>query len=166
MGDIAMPKGRDPRGSATVPTTLLVAGSITLMESLRLFVTQTKPLAATAIERGAVPTGTSASLVRATASKTLTLSLSWLTTHSLGLPVAGVWETMLVEVLGLLVVAGRYTVCRKLRVRTIKLASVTLSVTLNVPAPTKLWLTVGEVDHAVSPVPSPKFQRYKMLLPP
>ena len=163
---MAIPNGREARGSAIVFTTALVAGSMTLMESLRWFVTQTRPLAATAMERGAVPTATSANLARVTASNALTLSLSWFTTQILGLPLAGVWRTILLEPLGLFAVAGRYTVCRKVRVCTVPLASVTLNVTLNVPGLAKVWLSVDVGDHAVSPVPSPKFHRYTTFVPP
>src|SRR5262245_28651106 len=96
-------------------TTALVAGSMTLMESPRLLVTQIRPLGATAMDRGAVPTAISASLARVTVLKTLTLSLSWLTTHSFGSPLAGFWMTMLLEALGLLTVGTNATVWRKVR---------------------------------------------------
>jgi len=103
----AMPKGCEARGSAMVLTTALVAGSTTLTELPRLLVTQINPFEATAMARGAVPTVISATLVNVMVSKALTLSLSWLTTHSLGFPITGVWTTMLLEALGWFAVVGR-----------------------------------------------------------
>src|SRR5258706_13990157 len=104
---MAMPNGRDARGNAMVFTTALLAGLTTLMESLRLFVTQINPFGATAIERGATPTASSTCLTRVTVSNALTLSLSWLTTHSLGLPLAGFCMTLLLDALGLFAVPCR-----------------------------------------------------------
>ena len=61
--------------------TASVAALITLIDALRLFVTHTEPSGAIANVRGALPTATSASLARVTASNTDTESLSGLTTQ-------------------------------------------------------------------------------------
>jgi len=60
-GDITMPNGCEPRGSASVVTTLRFVGSITLMLAPCLLVTHSRPFGARAIERGAAPTATSPS---------------------------------------------------------------------------------------------------------
>ena len=69
--------------------TVRVAGSMTLIVELRLLLAHTRPFLANAIVRGAIPTGTSPSLAFVAALNTLRLSLSWLTTHSRGVPIAG-----------------------------------------------------------------------------
>src|SRR5204863_351014 len=81
-----------------------------------------------AMARGAVPTATSPSLARVTASNAVTLSLSALTTHRRGLPLAGVSTRTLVEAVGARGVAGRYTACVRLRLCTCWLSSVTITV--------------------------------------
>ena len=65
--------------------TASVAALMTLIVALRLLATQTEPSGAMASVRGAVPTVTSASLARVSASNTLTESLSGFTTHRRGL---------------------------------------------------------------------------------
>ena len=116
-----------------VRVTLSVAGSITLIDAPCLLLTHSRPFAVRAIERGAAPTVISASLARVTVSKALTLSLSWFTTHSRGLPAAGVSTSTLLDALGWFAVAGRYTVCRKLRLSSTPRSSVTINVTTKMP---------------------------------
>ena len=122
-----------PRASAIVRVTARVAGFTMLIVALRLLVTHSIPLAASAMARGAVPTATSPSLARVTASNAVTLSLSALTTHRRGLPLAGVSTRTLVEAVGARGVAGRYTACVKLRLCTCWLSSVTITVTVYSP---------------------------------
>src|SRR5262245_52749138 len=104
-----MPNGCEPRARVRVRVTVRVDGSITLIEAPCLLLTHSAPFGATAIARGATPTATSPSLASVTASNALTLSLSWLTTQSLELPLAGVSTTTLPDAAGLFAVAGRYT---------------------------------------------------------
>src|SRR5215212_9729932 len=95
-----MPKGCEPRGTSNVLVTVRVAGLITLIVELRLLLTHKRPLLAIAIERGAAPTESSASLANVTASKALMLSLSWLTTHIRGAPVDGFSTRTLFDAVG------------------------------------------------------------------
>src|SRR5438105_15931530 len=104
-----MPNGCDARGSAIVRRTARLAPSMTLIDAPSLLVTHIAPSAARARLRGALPTATSPSLARVTASNTLTESLSWLTTHSRGLPLAGVSVSTLVDAVGRVAVSGRQT---------------------------------------------------------
>jgi hypothetical protein len=80
------------------------------MDELSLLVTQIRPSGATAMLRGARPTVTSLSFARVMVSKMLTLSLSWFTTHSRGLPPPFGAMARLDEDVGLFAVSGRYTV--------------------------------------------------------
>src|SRR3982751_1688538 len=104
-----------------------------LIVALRLLVTHSIPWAASARARGAVPTATSPSFARVTASNAVTLSLSALTIHRRGLPLAGVSTRTLVEAVGARGVAGRYTACVNLRLCTFWLSSVTVTVTVYRP---------------------------------
>jgi hypothetical protein len=90
-----------------VRATASVAVSMTLTLPACLFATQTMPFGASASVRGPVPTATSASLARVTASNTVTESLSWLTTHKRLLPLVRRSTTMLVDADGLFAVVGR-----------------------------------------------------------
>ena len=106
-GAIATPNGIDARGSAIVRLMVKVAALITLIVALCLLLTHTIPLGATASVCGAVPTVTSASLARVTASNTDTVSASWFTTHSRALPVAGCCSAMFDDAAGVLAVLAR-----------------------------------------------------------
>src|SRR5688572_20880586 len=87
VGEAEMPWGWDAAGNAIVRSTSRVPASMTVIEADSLFVTQTSPFGAMAIERGAVPTLTCVSRVPVAVLKTLTESLSWLTTHRRSAPV-------------------------------------------------------------------------------
>ena len=78
------------------------------MFELCLFVTQTSPLGANASARGPTPTAISASFWLSAVLNTLTVSLSWLTTHSRPLRTA-IWP----EITGGAAVSGRCTSCEK-----------------------------------------------------
>ena len=81
-----------------------------LIEALCLFVTQMRPFGATATLRGAAPTAISAIFACVTALKTLTVSLSWLTTHT-RLPAARGSHATVLEAVGRFAVSGKCTAC-------------------------------------------------------
>ena len=81
-----------------------------LIDELCLFVTQMRPFGATATLRGAVPTAISAIFACVTASKTLAVSLSWLTTHR-RLPAARDSHATVLEAVGRFAVSGKCTAC-------------------------------------------------------
>jgi len=87
-----------------------VSALTTLIEAPALFTTQTAPSGAMASVRGALPTVTSASFARVTTSKTLTLSLSGLVTHSRVLPPWRGSSARFDDIAGLRVATGRWTV--------------------------------------------------------
>jgi hypothetical protein len=85
---------------------------MTLIEAPCLFDTQMRPFGATATLRGAAPTAISAIFVLVAASKTLAVSLSWLTTHR-RLPAARGSQAIVLEAVGRFAVSGRCTACTK-----------------------------------------------------
>ena len=100
-----------------VRVTVSVDGLITLRLPPCLATTQIMPFGARAIDRGAMPTATSPSFARVAASNTLTLSLSWFTTHSRGFAPGGFSTSRLPDAAGGFAVAGRYTAWTTLRLR-------------------------------------------------
>ena len=80
---------------------------MTLIVALWRFVTQIRPLGATAMERGAAPTLISRNLAWVTASNTLTESLSRFTTHSLEFPVVRGSNASVEEAVGRTAAGGR-----------------------------------------------------------
>lgn len=74
-----MPCGRVPEPSPKLLEMASVPVSMTVTVDDNLFVTQMRPLAASAMPRGALPTAISARRARVDPSKTETELLSWLT---------------------------------------------------------------------------------------
>ena len=124
-----MPNGCDANGRLTVRVTASVDGLMTLSVALCLLVTQTSPLGAMASVRGAVPTVISASFARVTVSKTLTESLSWLTTHRRSLAAVRSSSAMLEDTAGRFAASGKCTVCTTVVVCGNPLSSITVTVT-------------------------------------
>ena len=79
--------------------------------------------------RGALPTVISASFACVTASKTLTESLSWLTTHRRSLAAARSSSTMLEEPAGRFAASGKCTACTTVVVCGKPLSSIAVTVT-------------------------------------
>src|SRR6185436_11300477 len=128
-GSKTTPYGCEARGSGTVCTTVSDVGSIMLIVAAVLFVTQMRPLGATATLRGAVPTATSALV---TALRTVAVSLSWLTTHR-RLPAARGSQATVLEPVGRFAVSGRCTVCTNVRETGTLRSSIAVTVTKNTP---------------------------------
>ncbi len=124
-----MPNGCDANGRPSVRVTASVDGLMTLMVALCLLVTQISPFGAMARVRGAVPTVISASFALVTASKTLTESLSWLTTHRRSLAPARSSKAMLDDTAGRFAESGRCTVCTTVFVCGNPLSSIAVTVT-------------------------------------
>ena len=103
---IAMPCGRAPRGRRIVLATVSVVGLMTLIEPVFLLTTQAVPSGAKASATGWNSTPISATLVRLLVSNTLTESLSGLTTHRRGGPLARRSSAMSLEFTGIAAVVG------------------------------------------------------------
>ena len=146
------PYGCDPYGRAIVRRTSNV-DRIEDADASQLvrFVTQTSPFGANASARGAVPTAISASFWLFAVLNTLTVSLSWFTTHRRP-PRNAIWP----ETTGGAAVSGRCTSCENVR-RLLDAArsSVAVTLTQNIDGRVNVCVTVGDDDQPVS-VPSSK----------
>ncbi len=98
--------------------------------ALSAFVTHTRPSGARARLRGARPTLVSASFARVTASRTVTLSVSGLTSQTRSLPVARSSKMMLDETAGFFVVSGACTAWKKVLVTILPVSSVAVMTTV------------------------------------
>ena len=95
-----MPCGCDPSGIEIVRVTVWLEGLMTLIVGPRLFVTQTSPVDAMAMDRGALPTVICLIRDPVDVLRTLTEFLSWLTTHRRSAPVGRSSKTRLPEIEG------------------------------------------------------------------
>src|SRR4026209_2467449 len=109
-----------------------------MLEVARL-VTQASPSGANASARGATPTTTSASFWLSAVLKTLTVSLSWLTTHSRPERIAS-W----LEIRGGAAVSGRCTSCENVSLSGTPCASRAITFTQKIDGRVKVCVTVGD----------------------